>query len=271
MKDKRFYANTLSVAKKINLINKLGGCCSKCGETRPWALEFHHEGDKDFVISQNKELRISELEQEIEKCICLCANCHREVHRSGKVTKYSKAKIKMLEYKKTNCCSKCGYSKLNSALEFHHINPNTKELELSKCRIVAEEITTTTKQELDKCIVLCANCHREEHYNVNFFEENKEYILEKSKNIKEIQPALDKEEVRKLYESGIKPIEIARKYKASKGTISGILKSFGIRCVKIMPIEEIINLRKLGYTQKQIAAQLNISKSSVGKYLRNEK
>ncbi len=72
--------------RKINLINILGGKCSKCGYHKcVAALEFHHnggnkEGNIAHIIknfSQGKALK------EIKKCILLCANCHREIHHKG--------------------------------------------------------------------------------------------------------------------------------------------------------------------------------------------
>jgi len=172
----------------------------------------------------------------------------------------------MLEYKNTICCSKCGYSELNSALEFHHVDPNTKLMIISKYRGSSSKLTDEIKHELDKCIILCANCHREEHYDLEFFEINKDYILNKSRNIKELQPKLDKQEVLRLYESGMKQIDIARKYKASKGTINGILRCFG----KTTPKEDkIINrsivftLFQQGKTSAEISRMLNVSGSSI--------
>ena len=54
-------------------------------------------------------------------------------------------------------CSSCGYSKCLTALEFHHVNPSEKELYNSHWTF------ERNKNELDKCVLLCANCHREEH------------------------------------------------------------------------------------------------------------
>ena len=58
-------------------------------------------------------------------------------------------------------CSKCGYNKCLAALEFHHINPETKDKKWNTFRFKFSE---KMKLELDKCILLCANCHREEHH-----------------------------------------------------------------------------------------------------------
>ena len=56
-------------------------------------------------------------------------------------------------------CEICGYAKCLSAMEFHHPNPETKEFNVSDHLTTFEGI----QAELDKCHLLCANCHREVH------------------------------------------------------------------------------------------------------------
>lgn len=56
-------------------------------------------------------------------------------------------------------CEICGYNKCLSALEFHHPDPLNKEFNISD-RITSFE---AIRAELDKCHLLCANCHREVH------------------------------------------------------------------------------------------------------------
>ncbi len=58
-------------------------------------------------------------------------------------------------------CIKCGYNKCMAALEFHHIDSNTKDKDYFNSR---GGLTEDLKKELDKCILICANCHREEHH-----------------------------------------------------------------------------------------------------------
>ena len=58
-------------------------------------------------------------------------------------------------------CNKCGYDKCFAALDFHHVDDSTKEFNPSKLRYYAEAVI---KEELGKCIILCANCHREHHH-----------------------------------------------------------------------------------------------------------
>lgn len=59
--------------------------CAICGYKKcVSALEFHHEGDKEFCIGCG-EYGFKKLKEEIEKCEVLCANCHRELHNKGKI------------------------------------------------------------------------------------------------------------------------------------------------------------------------------------------
>lgn len=89
----------------------------------------------------------------------LCKQCSRE--RDFK--KRLNFKKKALEYKE-NYCQSCGYNKDITALEFHHKNSTEKEINPAKLYYKPWEYA---KKELDKCIVLCANCHREEHDKIN--------------------------------------------------------------------------------------------------------
>lgn len=57
-------------------------------------------------------------------------------------------------------CVRCGYKESVSALEFHHLNPEEKEMNLSN---LANKSWVVIKEELKKCIILCSNCHRIEH------------------------------------------------------------------------------------------------------------
>jgi hypothetical protein len=66
-----------------------------------------------------------------------------------------------------NKCSKCGYDKCWGALDFHHRDPTKKEKGVSllyrRKKLNAKNIMLVLR-EVDKCDVLCANCHRELHY-----------------------------------------------------------------------------------------------------------
>ncbi len=70
-------------------------------------------------------------------------------------------KKKLIEIAGGECCD-CGYKKNSSALEFHHINPEQKSfgIDLRKCSNVQWEKLVN---EVMKCVLICANCHRERH------------------------------------------------------------------------------------------------------------
>ena len=68
------------------------------------------------------------------------------------------------DYKKTLKCEKCGFDKHPAALDFHHLDPSKKDFKVSKHKITcSEEKKKIILNEISKCIVLCANCHRIEH------------------------------------------------------------------------------------------------------------
>jgi predicted HNH restriction endonuclease len=72
---------------KKEAIELLGGKCKNCGYNRCIAaLDFHHIGKKEENInSLLKNQSRQKLLKEVERCILLCANCHREVHYKGSV------------------------------------------------------------------------------------------------------------------------------------------------------------------------------------------
>lgn len=68
-------------------------------------------------------------------------------------------KQKCLDYKGGKC-QNCSYDRCSRALSFHHLDPSTKLFSISGSHCRTWEVI---KQELDKCILLCANCHMEMH------------------------------------------------------------------------------------------------------------
>lgn len=62
---------------------------------------------------------------------------------------------------KGGSCVRCGYSKYLGALDFHHRDPAQKDFGFGKTRM--RKWSKTIEAELDKCDLLCANCHREVH------------------------------------------------------------------------------------------------------------
>jgi hypothetical protein len=67
------------------------------------------------------------------------------------------------EYKKTLKCCECGENH-PACLDFHHMDPTKKEIEISSFINNTYSINTIM-EEIEKCMVLCANCHRKLHHN----------------------------------------------------------------------------------------------------------
>ena len=70
-------------------------------------------------------------------------------------------KKRLIEYKGGKC-QICGYNKCQDALEFHHLDPSKKDYNVSG----GTKSFNTLKSEVDKCILVCANCHREIHCGI---------------------------------------------------------------------------------------------------------
>lgn len=85
-------------------------------------------------------------------------------------------------------CACCGYSKCDSALEFHHINPQNKSFTISSnLRRNWEEL----RKELQKTIMVCSNCHREIHAGmINNDELVSSYIDERAEEISQLTEEL---------------------------------------------------------------------------------
>ena len=77
-------------------------------------------------------------------------------------TKRASMKKALIELK-GGCCQKCGYDKCQEALDFHHRDPSQKEFQLFKTFKAFEDLL----QEVEKCDLLCSNCHRELHAELN--------------------------------------------------------------------------------------------------------
>jgi hypothetical protein len=60
-------------------------------------------------------------------------------------------------------CMCCGYNKCAAALDFHHLNPDTKDRGIAVMKNYSEK---RLRLEIAKCILVCANCHREIHDGV---------------------------------------------------------------------------------------------------------
>ena len=128
--------------------NSIRGSCKKCTNNK----------SKVYMKSISAEKR-----SEYWKKLWSSDDYRKRKYKSSK-ERFKRIKQKSVDYLGGKC-NKCGYDKCIEALEFHHKDPSTKDYDLSKGRgIDTRKSFETLKEELDKCVLLCANCHREEHY-----------------------------------------------------------------------------------------------------------
>lgn len=103
---------------------------------------------KDFIIQGFGQIRRK-----------YCFECSPSTNNPTSKTQAMKRKIIEMKGGK---CERCGYNKCFDALEFHHLDPSTKDFRLANTGGVPS--FERYLEEANKCILLCANCHREEHW-----------------------------------------------------------------------------------------------------------
>jgi len=86
-------------------------------------------------------------------------------NRSEAVKKWRKATKSRLLNGMGGKCFACGYNKCETALDFHHINPSEKDFALGAARASIKNWLSLV-EEVEKCVILCANCHREHHEGI---------------------------------------------------------------------------------------------------------
>ena len=121
--------------------------CSKCGRELP-ITEFYSRGNGQHRAD--------------------CKDCHKQYVNQC----YEEKKLFLQNYKSSVGCAKCG-EKRGYCLDFHHIDPSMKDVDIARMTSNKSNINDIMK-EVKKCIVLCANCHREFH----FLEHNNNLLLE---------------------------------------------------------------------------------------------
>jgi 5-methylcytosine-specific restriction endonuclease McrA len=160
-------------SRKQQLIDAAGGRCVECGYQGPAAaFEFHHRDPSTKLFSVGDfSGPIGRLLDEIAKCDLLCANCHRRRHAALDALREAHPVVKHRRLRKLRAvthmgssCRGCGARGVPAIFEFHHWDAQQKEFGLS-----VDGIPRTWAKmlaELQKCVMLCANCHREVHAGV---------------------------------------------------------------------------------------------------------
>lgn len=82
--------------------------------------------------------------------------------KAEQVTRHRQRRRQLLTQVLGGKCALCGYSRCAASLDFHHINPDDKNYHFSSgnCHELEKDL-----EEAKKCILVCANCHREIHHS----------------------------------------------------------------------------------------------------------
>lgn len=157
---------------KSELVSMRGGRCESCGyDGILGALEFHHRdaSSKEFEIGNSSASRGRRL-IEAAKCDLLCANCHRARHlfQGSADDPHIVRSRRQLKQRAVillgSRCAGCIGEFPARAFEFHHLDARTKAFSISADGILRPWVEV--EAELRKCVLLCANCHREVHAGV---------------------------------------------------------------------------------------------------------
>jgi hypothetical protein len=129
--------------------------CSKCKEEKELDCFNKHKYGvtswcKDCVKNKSKQHYLDNKEKQILK--------NKQYNEQRKKWFY--------DYKSTLKCERCNENHI-ACLDFHHINPNDKKFQISEGLIQMNKSKEEILKEISKCIVLCSNCHRKEHWNLN--------------------------------------------------------------------------------------------------------
>lgn len=127
--------------------------CSKCGETKP--LE-------EFAVRKDRDDRRHTI---CKACVRIYARMHYELNRDYYLDKAARARAdlrartfeQLIAYLKDHPCVDCGESDVR-VLHFDHVDPSTKEAVVS--RLLRVNTWERALDEIAKCVVRCANCHR---------------------------------------------------------------------------------------------------------------
>ena len=125
--------------------------CKKCAKEFPNTIEFFKTYKKGYLRSECRS----------------CWNLGKEARAKKYYHEWMHNLIPQHLGMGKIMCLRCGYDRSIVAIEFHHSDPNKKE------RLVSDLVRTVSPwginkhkvlEEVDKCEIICSNCHQEEHF-----------------------------------------------------------------------------------------------------------
>jgi predicted transcriptional regulator len=115
--------------------------CTKCGEEKP--------GTEFYIYPRSKKKSL------FSYCKVCASNKTSSRYRSYKLSYIAL---------KGGCCQACGFNKYEGSLEFHHVDPAEKDNSIAK--LMRHPNSPKILAELEKCVLVCSNCHRMIHAGI---------------------------------------------------------------------------------------------------------
>jgi hypothetical protein len=126
--------------------------CSCCGEYKP-----------NYMFSDSKSC-INNRSSKCKECLAVYSKCHAQTYKKRKMELITKRrrrqKKKAISYMGGKCQDCYGIFQ-DCVYDFHHLDPTQKEIRPTAALNKSWEEAV---KELDKCTLLCSNCHRIRHY-----------------------------------------------------------------------------------------------------------
>lgn len=148
---------------------EMGGKCVSCGDDCLEILEFDHivRDNKSFGISEARSIK--QIDEESKKCQLLCTYCHRHktyLENGERVkrtlqSEINREVIRTIKHEIGGCfdCNRVVEEGWESSFDFDHIDPSTKSFTISQA-VMKGISNDLLQEELSKCALKCANCHR---------------------------------------------------------------------------------------------------------------
>jgi hypothetical protein len=147
---KQFKSSVIIEGKRKSLSKRV--YCLNCS---PWGS---HNTRKIYLTDEEKKAHTTATCKYCNKQYIRAHGRYKERCNTCRGKKFRQRLKKELVEKMGGKCFICSYDKCIEALDFHHLDPNKKEMPIS---------TTSSRylllKEVEKCMLVCCRCHREIH------------------------------------------------------------------------------------------------------------
>ena len=127
--------------------------CPKCKETKDISLYSKNKNTKDRLQRICKSCTAKQSKKSYLKS--------PEKYKNRVNKQIKKCSDYVDSYKQLHSCKKCGEDRW-WVLDFHHAESNTKDWNIGELKHTGK--FTQIKKEIEKCVLLCKNCHYDFHY-----------------------------------------------------------------------------------------------------------